>query len=74
MEVDKTIKDYKTFTSVLLNWIKTLGDRQFANSLRGVQEQLSQFNAYRNVEKSSEFIQRRNLEVLLSTLQSRTTD
>ena len=75
MEIDKMIKEYETFTSDLLNWIKqtieTLGDRQFANSLRGVQEQLSQFNAYRNVEKPPKFIEKGNLEVLLFTLQSK---
>jgi hypothetical protein len=30
-----------------LQVIGALSDRQFANSLRGVQEQLGQFNAYR---------------------------
>jgi hypothetical protein len=50
--------------------IGALSDRQFANSLRGVQEQLGQFNAYRNVEKPPKFMEKGNLEVLLFTLQS----
>jgi spectrin beta len=51
--------------------IGALSDRQFANSLRGVQEQLGQFNAYRNVEKPPKFMEKGNLEVLLFTLQSK---
>ena len=69
------INDYETFTSDLLAWIenviKVLGDRQFANSLRGVQEQLGQFNAYRNADKPPKFVEKCNLEVLLFTLQSK---
>lgn len=75
MDIDKMIQDYETFTSDLLTWIEqvieVLGDRQFANSLRGVQEQLGQFNAYRNTEKPPKFMEKGNLEVLLFTLQSR---
>ena len=75
MEIDKLINDYETFTSDLLQWIQqiieALADRQFANSLRGVQEQLGQFNAYRNVEKPPKFMEKGNLEVLLFTLQSK---
>ena len=60
MEIEKMINDYETFTSELLKWIndkiETLGDRQFANSLRGVQEQLGEFNTYRNVEKPPKFM------------------
>jgi len=45
------IEEYEGFTSDLLKWIENaieaLNDRQFANSLRGVQEQLSHFNTYR---------------------------
>jgi hypothetical protein len=36
--------------SLCLQVIGALSDRQFANSLRGVQEQLGQFNAYRCVK------------------------
>jgi len=75
MEIEKMIEDYETFTSDLLQWIeeviKVLGDREFANSLRGVQEQLGQFNAYRNADKPPKFMEKGNLEVLLFTLQSK---
>ena len=75
MECDKMAEDYETFTSDLLKWIETiiesLGDREFANSLRGVQEQLGEFNMYRNVEKPPKFMEKGNLEVLLFTLQSK---
>ena len=75
MEIDKMIDEYESFTSKLLSWInekiESLGDRQFANSLRGVQEQLGDFNTYRNVEKPPKFMDKGNLEVLLFTLQSK---
>ena len=60
-------------TPDLLRWIENaieaLNDREFANSLRGVQEQLAHFNTYRNVEKPPKFMEKGNLEVLLFTLQ-----
>jgi len=69
------IEEYEGFTSDLLKWIENaieaLNDRNFANSLRGVQEQLAQFNTYRNVEKPPKFMEKGNLEVLLFTLQSK---
>ena len=75
MEIEKMINDYESFTSELLKWIndkiEVLGDRQFANSLRGVQEQLGEFNTYRNLEKPPKFMDKGNLEVLLFTLQSK---
>lgn len=47
--------EYEGLTSDLLEWIEQtiviLNDRQFANSLTGVQQQLSAFNTYRMVEK-----------------------
>jgi spectrin beta len=75
MECDKLIEEYEGFTSDLLKWIENaieaLNDRNFANSLRGVQEQLAQFNTYRNMEKPPKFMEKGNLEVLLFTLQSK---
>lgn len=69
------IKEYETLTSDLLKWIERtieqLGDRDFANSLIGVQQQLAQFNNYRTVEKPPKFDEKGNLEVLLFTLQSK---
>jgi len=49
------INEYESLTSDLLKWIEEtiaiLNERQFENSLQGVQAQLSQFNAYRTQEK-----------------------
>ena len=59
-EYDEMIADYEALTSDLLEWIKktieTLNDRQFPNSLTGVQNMLSQFNNYRNLEKPPKFV------------------
>eukprot|EP00096_Caligus_rogercresseyi_P005117 TRINITY_DN1_c1_g1_i5.p1 TRINITY_DN1_c1_g1~~TRINITY_DN1_c1_g1_i5.p1 ORF type:complete len:2388 (+),score=778.70 TRINITY_DN1_c1_g1_i5:189-7352(+) len=75
MECEKMIEDYESFTSQLLKWIEAkiveLGDRKFSNSLRGVQEELVEFNTYRNYEKPPKFMEKGNLEVLLFTLQSK---
>ncbi|XP_055390536.1 spectrin beta chain isoform X2 [Condylostylus longicornis] len=75
MENDRMVNEYETFTTDLLNWIEStitaLGDRQFENSLVGVQGQLSQFANYRTVEKPPKFVEKGNLEVLLFTLQSK---
>ncbi|XP_043206093.1 spectrin beta chain-like isoform X2 [Amphibalanus amphitrite] len=75
MENDHMIHEYESLTSELLRWIREtieqLGQRQFANSLGGVQEQLVQFNSYRTVEKPPKFVEKGNLEVLLFTLKSK---
>lgn len=55
LEHERMINDYETLTSDLLEWIENtisvLNDREFANSLQGVQQQLAAFNTYRTVEK-----------------------
>ncbi|KAK0158327.1 hypothetical protein PV328_009343 [Microctonus aethiopoides] len=75
MENDRMIHEYESMTSDLLRWIEgtieALGDRRFANSLVGVQSQLSQFSNYRTIEKPPKFVEKGNLEVLLFTLQSK---
>uniref|UniRef100_A0A0K8SEL8 Spectrin beta chain n=2 Tax=Lygus hesperus TaxID=30085 RepID=A0A0K8SEL8_LYGHE len=75
MENDRMVQEYERLTSDLLKWIEAtisqLGDRRFANSLVGVQQQLAQFNNYRTVEKPPKFVEKGNLEVLLFTLQSK---
>uniref|UniRef100_A0A8C9R2L0 Spectrin beta chain n=1 Tax=Scleropages formosus TaxID=113540 RepID=A0A8C9R2L0_SCLFO len=51
IEADQLIEKYETLASELLQWIEqtihTLNDRQLANSLSGVQNQLQAFNTYR---------------------------
>lgn len=75
METDRMIDEYEKLTSDLLRWIENkiddLSDRNFANSLNGVQQDLIQFNNYRTIEKPSKFEEKGNLEILLFTLQSR---
>lgn len=60
MDNDRMAQEYEKLTSDLLKWIDAtiaqLGDRRFANSLVGVQQQLAQFNNYRTVEKPPKYI------------------
>lgn len=55
MESDRLKDDYIRLTSTLLEWIQskvvTLDDRQFPNSIEGIQGQLMDFKQYRTVEK-----------------------
>uniref|UniRef100_A0A8C7LEV5 Spectrin beta chain n=1 Tax=Oncorhynchus kisutch TaxID=8019 RepID=A0A8C7LEV5_ONCKI len=55
IEADQLVGNYESLASELLQWIEqtilTLNDRQLANSLNGVQNQLQAFNTYRTVEK-----------------------
>uniref|UniRef100_A0A672G3U6 Spectrin beta chain n=1 Tax=Salarias fasciatus TaxID=181472 RepID=A0A672G3U6_SALFA len=75
IEADQLIDKYETLASELLQWIEqtivTLNDRQLANSLSAVQNQLQAFNSYRTVEKPPKFTEKGNLEVLLFTIQSK---
>uniref|UniRef100_A0A8C3G9G6 Spectrin beta chain n=1 Tax=Cyclopterus lumpus TaxID=8103 RepID=A0A8C3G9G6_CYCLU len=75
IEADQLIEKYETLASELLRWIeqtiRTLNDRQLANSLNAVQNQLQAFNSYRTVEKPPKFTEKGNLEVLLFTIQSK---
>ncbi|XP_066575019.1 spectrin family protein isoform X2 [Amia ocellicauda] len=75
IEADKLVDKYESLASELLQWIEqtilTLNDRQLANSLSAVQNQLQAFNTYRTVEKPPKFTEKGNLEVLLFTIQSK---
>ncbi|XP_011367239.1 spectrin beta chain, non-erythrocytic 2 [Pteropus vampyrus] len=75
MEAERLVEKYESLASELLQWIEqtivTLNDRQLANSLSGVQNQLQSFNSYRTVEKPPKFTEKGNLEVLLFTVQSK---
>src|SRR5207244_2397282 len=55
MENERLISEYEKLTSDLLKWIQQtieqLQEREFANSLMGVQQQLTQFSSYRTMEK-----------------------
>uniref|UniRef100_A0A8C4N5U4 Spectrin beta chain n=1 Tax=Eptatretus burgeri TaxID=7764 RepID=A0A8C4N5U4_EPTBU len=75
IETDGMISRYESLASDLLQWIEhtivLLNNRQFVNSLNGVQQQLQSFNTYRTVEKPPKFIEKGNLEVQLFTIQSK---
>ena len=72
---EREIQIYETLVSTLLEWIRRtiedLSNRNFANSLSGVQKQLAEFNSYRINEKSEKFNEKGNLEVQLFTIQSK---
>ncbi|KAL3083302.1 hypothetical protein niasHS_011104 [Heterodera schachtii] len=75
MENEALVERYEQLSSSLLEWIRAkigeLNDRQFANSLRGVQQQLTGFNIYRMEEKPPRFQEKGELEMLLFSLLSR---
>ena len=55
LELEKMVDDYETLTTGLLEWIKQkiteLNNRNFPNSLEGIQKELIGFKDYRTVEK-----------------------
>lgn len=55
MDADKKKKLYEELTTDLLSWIRRkiseLEDRNFPNSLEGIQKELLAFKQYRTVEK-----------------------
>lgn len=75
MENEALMDKYEEISSSLLNWIRNkiieLNDRNFLNSLRGVQSQLTSFNTYRIEEKPPRFQEKGELEILLFSLLSR---
>uniref|UniRef100_A0A914HJH5 Spectrin beta chain n=1 Tax=Globodera rostochiensis TaxID=31243 RepID=A0A914HJH5_GLORO len=75
MENEALVEKYEQLSSALLEWIRAkigeLNDRQFANSLRAVQQQLTGFNVYRMEEKPPRFQEKGELEMLLFSLLSR---
>ena len=60
IEADQLVDKYESLASELLQWIEqtigTLNDRQLANSLNAVQNQLQAFNSYRTVEKPPKWV------------------
>ena len=54
-DLEKLQDDYEALTTSLLEWIRhkitTLNDRNFPNSLEGIQKELLHFKEYMTVEK-----------------------
>lgn len=67
-EGDKMKKEYDTLTTDLLDWINMklveLEDRNFPNSLEGIQSLFLSFGFYRNQEKPPKYIERSEIEAL----------
>ncbi|XP_031552905.1 spectrin beta chain, non-erythrocytic 1-like isoform X2 [Actinia tenebrosa] len=74
-ENEELINEYEKLATDLLEWIEmkiqTLADRDFANTLVGVQQQMLEFNQYRTQEKPPRFVEKGNLEVQLFILTSK---
>lgn len=74
LDIEKRMAEYDRLASDLLKWIaatiRKLDERDFANSLTGVQQQLSAFNAYRTNEKPPKFAEKGNLEMTMFAIQS----
>lgn len=55
MDADKKKNLYEELTTDLINWIRRkiseLEDRNFPNSLEGIQKELLAFKQYRTIEK-----------------------
>lgn len=68
MDADKMKMHYETLTTKLLEWIKlkitVLENRNFPNSLEGIQRELLSFKQYRTVEKPPKYKERSEIEVL----------
>jgi len=68
MDVDRKKEQYERLTSLLLEWIRLkvveLEDRQFPNSLEGIQKDLLKFKQYRTVEKPPKYKERSEIEAL----------
>ncbi|XP_043236847.1 spectrin beta chain, non-erythrocytic 2-like isoform X8 [Amphibalanus amphitrite] len=68
MEVDRSQERYNVLTTSLLEWIlmkvSVLEDRDFPNSLEGIQKELLKFKSYRTEEKPPKFRERSEIEAL----------
>ncbi|GIY06493.1 hypothetical protein CDAR_514752 [Caerostris darwini] len=75
MDADKLKNNYELFTSNLLQWIqmkiKELDNRNFPNSLDGIQKELLKFKEYRTIEKPPKYKERSEIEALLFSIQTK---
>ncbi|XP_055880886.1 spectrin beta chain, non-erythrocytic 2-like isoform X3 [Biomphalaria glabrata] len=74
-DVQKMQDDYEGLSSTLLAWvkdkIKSLNNRDFPNSLEGIQKELIQFKEYMTVEKPPKYREKGNVEVQYFNIQAR---
>ncbi|XP_071162084.1 spectrin beta chain-like isoform X8 [Mytilus edulis] len=75
MDMEAMVDDYETLTSSLLEWIqftiKRLQDRNFPNSLEGIQKEVVKFKTYRTVEKPPKYKEKGNIEVQFFNIQAK---
>ncbi|KAK6631754.1 hypothetical protein RUM43_013818 [Polyplax serrata] len=68
MDADRKKEYYERLTTQLLEWIRTkvreLEDRNFPNSLEGIQKELLRFKQYRTIEKPPKYKERSEIEAL----------
>ncbi len=68
MDADRKKVHYETLTTDLLTWVRNktleLEERNFPNSLEGIQQELLTFKEYRTVEKPPKYKERSEIEAL----------
>ncbi|XP_065894234.1 spectrin beta chain, non-erythrocytic 1-like isoform X3 [Dysidea avara] len=73
VEIEHMKDDYDDMITNLLGWIEEkivhLSDRNFPNTLTGMQQLMSGFKKYRTVEKPPKYNERGNLEIQLFNIQ-----
>ncbi|KAL8620004.1 hypothetical protein ACOMHN_015286 [Nucella lapillus] len=74
-DLEKQQDDYEALTTALIEWIRrkisTLNDRDFPNSLEGIQKELLHFKEYMTVEKPPKYRERGNIEAQYFSIQAR---
>lgn len=72
MDADKRKAHYERLTTNLLSWIRyktqELEQRNFPNSLEGIQKELLAFKQYRTIEKPPKYKERSEIEALYFTI------
>ncbi|KAK9716990.1 Variant SH3 domain [Popillia japonica] len=78
VEADKMKNEYDKFTTNLLEWIHAkvieLEDRNFPNSLEGIQSLLLAFGQYRTIEKPPKYKERSEIEALYFNINTQLTE
>ncbi|KAK7507019.1 hypothetical protein BaRGS_00001870, partial [Batillaria attramentaria] len=74
-DLEKMQDDYEALTTSLLEWIRRkitgLNDRNFPNSLEGIQTELLNFKTYMTEEKPPKYRERGNIEAHYFNIQAR---
>ncbi|BET01245.1 Spectrin [Nesidiocoris tenuis] len=77
MDADNMKVHYGRLTTNLLEWIKMkvsqLNDRNFPNSLEGIQKELLAFKQYRTIEKPPKYKERSEIEALYFNINTQLT-